>query len=124
MLVKIPVSIGELYDKISILQIKLARIGKDKNKEYVTKELYSLLSVAKDNNIHFESDDLFYELKAINSGLWVIEEQKRLCEAEKKFDKFFIHLARQVYLKNDERAALKAKINEKYNSEIREVKSY
>jgi len=121
----VEVSVGELLDKISILEIKQEKI-KDPNKLKFIDSEYSILKEQLKNNI--ESNDklneLYKSLKEINSKLWVIEDDKRLCEKEKKFDEKFIRLSRDVHFLNDERAKIKLDINNLMNSNIKEIKEY
>ena len=118
----VPISIGELADKITILQIK-KEIMTGIQLNNVTKELELLLSIIRENDIEIESN-LFTRLKEINSSLWKIEDQIRLKEGNKDFDDLFIELARSVYIQNDKRALIKKEINLKYNSELIEEKYY
>jgi len=123
-MVKVPISIGELFDKITILHIKLERIN-DKSKEAnVQKELKLLEKLAYKINKDFFKDYHYKKLEKINSVLWDIENGKRAHEKAKKFGSKFIYLARQVYIMNDERAHLKKMLNKKYKSGIIEEKSY
>jgi len=116
-----PISLGELYDKISILEIKQQRI-KDENKlKHVQKELESLKSLA---DLYPIDEDLYNDLKKKNEALWGIEDNIRIKEKRKQYDDIFIRLARAVYTTNDERGRIKLEINEKYKSNIVEVKSY
>ena len=121
----IEVSIGELLDKISILEIKQEKI-KDPNKLKFIKDEYSILKDQLDTNVKSTSEinELYKSLKEINSKLWVIEDDKRLCEKEKKFDEKFIKLSRDVHFLNDERARVKLEINTLMNSNIKEIKEY
>ena len=121
----IEISIGELLDKISILEIKQEKI-KDPNKLKFIKNEYSLLKEQLNTNVKatVEINDLYKSLKEINSKLWVIEDDKRLCEKEKKFDEKFIKLSRDVHFLNDERARVKLEINTLMNSNIKEIKEY
>ena len=125
MKINIPVSVGELIDKITILEIKSIKI-KDKNKlRDVKKELDLLNKIFKKKKIQrriISSD--YKKLKEVNLKLWNIENLKRKYEKQKKFDSKFIKLARNVYLLNDKRAKYKSNINIITNSEINEVKSY
>ena len=118
MLINIPVSVGELLDKITILQIK----SKHTDDEYVKKELEDLTKVAKDHEVYKESylNELFY----VNSILWGIEDSLRESESRWKFGDGLISLARQVYITNDKRAEIKRKINEETQSSYKEVKIY
>ena len=125
MSIKIELSVGELLDKISILQIKAERIVDPSKLENINKELDVLMSLWKDsaysnNNLESETN----ELKAINEELWVIEDKIRDKERNRVFDKGFIELARAVYITNDKRADIKRIINSKTGSELIEEKSY
>ena len=125
MSIKVELSVGELLDKISILQIKTERIVNRSKLENINKELNALMSLWKDsiysnNNIESEINDL----KAINEELWDIEDKIRDKERNQVFDKGFIELARSVYIKNDRRAEIKRIINSKTGSELIEEKSY
>lgn len=124
MIINTPVSLGELVDKISILHIKNLNI-KDSEKIKLVKEELSLLSKTLDD--HINRNDIQSHLDsliAINTKLWVIEDDIRDCERNKIFDQKFIDLARSVYFTNDKRSAVKLEINKKFGSKIIEVKSY
>ncbi len=121
-LIHVPVSAGELVDKITILRVKAARIDPAK-KTNVLRELALLEAVAADA-LPKGLDALFAELEAVNATLWDIEEGKRECERRQAFDDAFIALARSVYVENDRRAAIKRRINEATGSKIVEEKSY
>ena len=124
MIISTPVSLGELVDKISILHIKSIKI-KNNEKLTLVKEELSLLQQTL--NDHIKSDDIkpfLDSLIDINSKLWVIEDDIRDCERDKKFDKKFIDLARSVYFTNDKRSEIKLEINKAFGSKIIEVKSY
>ena len=124
MIIKTPVSLGELVDKISILHIKNLNI-KDSEKLKLVKEELLLLNKTLDD--HINRNDIQQHLDsliAINSKLWVIEDDIRDCERNKIFDQKFIDLARSVYITNDKRSAVKLEINKKFGSKIIEVKSY
>jgi Family of unknown function (DUF6165) len=123
-MIKIPVSVGELFDKISILDIKREKITEADKQLIILKEYNLLRKIALKLDDHFEIDFHYKKLRKINENLWYIEEQKREHERRKLFDEKFIFLAREVYIKNDERAKIKKAINKKYNSEIEEVKSH
>ena len=119
------ISAGELLDKISILEIKLEKI-KDKegqkeiNKEYKILKDAQNLTLGKSDKI----DQLFNQIKNVNTTLWDIEDKLRICEKNKDFNENFIKLARGVYFTNDKRASLKAKINKMLGSNIKEIKQY
>ena len=119
------ISPGELLDKISILEIKLDKVKDVENLNKVKKE-YDLLTKTRNSSIKEDKkiQDLFLELKKVNMNLWNIEDQLRICEKNKKFDKDFIELARSVYINNDTRAKIKLEINKLLNSNIVEVKQY
>jgi peptidoglycan hydrolase CwlO-like protein len=123
--IKVELSVGELLDKIAILQIKAERIVDPSKLENINKELDVLMSLWKDsaysnNNLESETN----ELKAINEELWAIEDKIRDKERNRTFDKGFIELARAVYITNDKRAGIKRIINSKTGSELIEEKSY
>jgi hypothetical protein len=120
----IPVSAGELIDKLTILRVKAARIDASKLAN-VKKEL-ALLAAAADKELGGVPDiePLAAELEAVNAALWDIEEGKRDCERRKDFGPAFVDLARKVYIENDRRAALKRRINEAAGSDLVEEKSY
>lgn len=117
-MIQIPISIGELLDKISILMIK----SQHSTNFYIHKELEDLTKIAKENQIF----DEFYinQLFEINQKLWNIEDALRNLEKEKDFGHTFIELARSVYITNDKRAEIKKEINEKNNSDYMEIKIY
>ena len=121
----VEVSVGELLDKLSILEIKKEKI-KDNDKLKFINEEYKILKSEFDKNV--KSDDrlkkLFEVLKEINSRLWVIEDDKRLCEKNSDFGEKFIKLSRDVHLLNDNRAKLKLEINNYTGSKIKEIKEY
>jgi hypothetical protein len=121
MSILIPVSAGELVDKITILRVKAARIDPSKRPN-VVKELALLEAVAA--QALPDLAELAAELEAVNGQLWDIEEGKRDCERRGDFGQEFIALARSVYVENDRRAAIKRKINEAVGSELIEEKSY
>ena len=118
--ISIPVSIGEVIDKITILEIKSEKMSDEKLKN-ITKEAYAIKNTISKLDI---DKDLVSKVKQVNLDLWEIEDQIRIKEKLKQFDKDFISLARSVYIKNDLRASLKREINMKYNSDIIEEKSY
>ena len=117
-----PVSLGELIDKITILEIKQIRMTGIKLKN-VNKELKLLKKILQNKNLDIDID-LINSLKEVNNNLWEIEDNIRIKERDQKFNKEFIQLARSVYKQNDKRADIKKEINEKYNSELIEEKSY
>jgi len=122
---KIEISPGELADKITILEIKMARISDEKKLANIKKE-HGLLKAVRDQNIpNTEAFEvLVAALKAVNLRLWQIEDDIRACEREKDFGPSFIALARSVYQNNDQRSEIKKKINTLLNSELFEEKSY
>ena len=121
----VEVSVGELLDKISILEIKKDKIKNPEKLEYILDEL-SILKEELKNNIKSDTklDELYQSLKIINARLWVIEDDKRKCEKEKDFTENFIKLSRDVHILNDDRAKIKLKINEHTGSKIKEIKEY
>ena len=121
-IINAPISIGELIDKITILEIKKNKLQNSKL-ENVLKELSFLRKLMEKHQIEI-TDDLFTQLKEINLTLWNIEDQIRIKEKNKEFDDIFIELARSVYFKNDKRSEIKKRINRLSNSEITEEKSY
>ena len=121
-IIHVPISIGELIDKITILEIKKDKLQNLKLKN-ILKELSCLRSVLEKNSI-FIPDEIFLQLKSINLTLWDIEDKIRIKEKNKEFDNEFIELARSVYLNNDRRSETKKELNIMFNSEITEEKSY
>jgi len=121
--VQCQVSLGELVDKITILLIKKEKIV-DENKLILVNEELSVLSTTLESLSLDEIGTYLENLKTVNSELWVIEDLIREKERVKLFDKEFIELARKVYITNDKRFEIKNKINEKFGSSIKEVKSY
>ena len=118
----VPISIGELIDKITILEIKQLNMTGIKLKN-INKEVKLLKNILQDKKLEIEID-LINNLKEVNKNLWEIEDNIRLKENKQEFDNEFIKLARSVYKENDRRAFLKKEINKKYNSEPVEEKSY
>ena len=121
----VEVSVGELFDKISILEIKKDKI-KDKEKlKYIVDE-YNLLKEQMVNKVKLNEklSGLFDTLKDINSKLWVIEDDKRLCEKNSDFGEKFIKLSRDIHFLNDKRASIKLEINNQTGSKIKEIKEY
>ena len=121
----VEVSIGELLDKISILDIKKDKIKDDTKLEHIFRE-YKILKEEYDNKVKNDNklSKLYSSLKDINSKLWVIEDEKRLCEKNADFGDEFIKLARDVHFLNDERAKIKLEINIHTGSKIKEIKEY
>ena len=119
------ISAGELFDKISILEIKLSKIKNKNSQKEINKE-YKLLKIARQLNIKTSKKIklLFSKLKSVNLILWNIEDKIRILEKNKNFKKEFIDLARSVYLNNDKRSKIKSKINKILKSNIKEVKQY
>ncbi len=123
MLISVPVSVGELFDKISILDIKTKKIKNKNDLKLIKYELSKLRKIVRDKKLSNTSIKKKYKsLKLINQKLWNIENQKRKCEKLNKFDENFISLARKVYIFNDKRAFLKKEINRLSGSSIVEVK--
>ena len=121
----IEASIGELIDKITILEIKRKKIQDKNSLEIVNKEYSSLTDTMEKNLvINDKIKNLWEELREINLKLWEIEDSKRLAEKNKKIDENFIELARNVYRFNDKRAKIKSQINQLSGSSIREIKQY
>ena len=125
MIINTPISLGELIDKISILQIKKSYIQKVEKQKFINEELTlleeTLKSVIVDNK---DIEEYLNKLIVTNTKLWKIEDDIRACERQKKFDQKFIELARSVYFTNDKRSKIKLEINDKFGSRIVEIKSY
>ena len=121
----VEVSVGDLLDKISILEIKKDKIKDPEKLEYIEDEL-SILREEFKNNIKsdLKIDKLYQSLKIINTRLWTIEDDKRKCEKEKDFTENFIKLSRDVHILNDDRAKIKYEINNHTGSKIKEIKEY
>ena len=121
----VEVSIGELLDKISILEIKKEKIKDPDKIKYITSE-YSILKDQFEKNVKPDEklNELFKSLKEINAKLWKIEDEKRQCEKDKDFGPKFIKLSRDVHFLNDDRAQIKLKINNYTGSTIKEIKEY
>jgi len=125
MQLQVPVSVGEVLDKITILQIKLAHISDAAKRANIQNELDALLPlVAGDAFTTDQMQGLMAELKSVNEALWDIEDDIREKEAAKRFDDEFIRLARAVYVTNDKRAEIKKQINLATGSALVEEKSY
>lgn len=122
-IINCPVSVGEIFDKVSILQIKKEKIRDLSKLKSIDKEL-ELLVKKLDQFEGKEKGDFLSQLKGINLQLWNVEDKLRKNELEKKFGKAFIEMARSVYLLNDQRFAIKNEINNHFKSYVREVKSY
>jgi hypothetical protein len=123
-MITIPVSVGELIDKLSILRVKQQKVSNPEKQQHINKEfeiLYNTSSYYLNDN---EISKLYHQLVDVNFKLWEIEDELRVIETTKMFDSVFIELSRKVYYTNDERFSLKNKINELTSSEIREVKDY
>ena len=121
----VEVSVGELLDKISILEIKKEKIKDAEKLKFIHNE-HSILKNQLDENIKSDEklNNLYQSLKEINSKLWVIEDDKRQCEREKDFGEKFIKLSRDVHFLNDDRAKIKLEINNHTGSTIKEIKEY
>ena len=121
----VEVSIGELLDKISILEIKQRKIKDSEKLKFINNE-YTILKNQLEKNVKSDDklNDLYQSLKEINSKLWVIEDDKRQCEKDKDFGEKFIKLSRDVHFLNDDRAKIKLEINNHTGSVIKEIKEY
>ena len=121
----VEISVGELLDKISILKIKKEKIKDPEKLKFIDDE-YKVLKNQLDNNINSDKklDELFESLKKINSKLWIIEDEKRMCEKKSDFGEEFIKLSRDIHFLNDERAKIKLEINTHTGSKIKEIKEY
>ena len=121
----VEVSVGELLDKISILDIKKNKVKDKKNLDHINKE-YDILKLEYDNKVKSDEklSNLYSSLKEINAKLWIIEDEKRLCEKRSDFGENFIKLSRNVHFLNDKRAEIKLQINIYTGSKIREIKEY
>ena len=121
----VEVSVGELLDKISILEIKKEKIKDPEKLKFINDE-YDVLKDQFNKNVKSDEklDSLFKSLKEINSKLWVIEDNKRLCEKNSDFGEEFIKLSRDVHFLNDDRAKIKLEMNNHTGSKIKEIKEY
>jgi hypothetical protein len=121
----VEVSVGELLDKISILEIKQGKIKDPEKLKFINTE-HHILKDQLDNNVKSDEkiEKLFQSLKEINAKLWVIEDDKRQCEKEKDFTEKFIKLSRDVHFLNDDRAKIKLEMNNLTGSKIKEIKEY
>jgi hypothetical protein len=123
-MISVPVSIGEMIDKLSILQVKKNNV-KDENKlVFIKKEFELLYNFSSEYLSNLETESIYHRLVEVNSNLWDFEDKLRIMEKEQRFDDEFISLARKVYFTNDERFRLKNEINLITDSEIREIKDY
>ena len=121
----VEVSVGELLDKISILEIKKEKIKNQEKLKFITDE-YNILKAELDKNIKLDEklSALFGSLKDINTKLWIIEDEKRMCEKNSDFGEKFIKLSRDIHFLNDKRAKIKLDINNHTGSKIKEIKEY
>ena len=121
----VEVSVGELLDKISILEIKKEKIKDHEKLKFISNE-HSILKDQLEKNVKSDDklDKLFQDLKEINAKLWVIEDDKRDCEKKKNFGDKFIKLSRDVHFLNDDRAKIKLEMNNHTGSIIKEIKEY
>ena len=121
----VEVSVGELLDKVSILEIKREKIKDPEKLKFINDE-YAILKGQLDQNVKSDGElnNLFKSLKGINAKLWVIEDEKRMCEKNSNFTENFIRLSRDVHFLNDDRAKIKLKINNYTGSKIKEIKEY
>ena len=121
----VEVSVGELLDKISILEIKQGKIKDPEKLNFINNE-HSILKNQLEKNVKSDEklEKLFQDLKDINAKLWVIEDDKRQCEKDKDFGEKLIKLSRDVHFLNDDRAKIKLEINNHTGSVIKEIKKY
>jgi len=121
----VEISVGELLDKISILEIKKVKIKDSEKLKFINGE-YQVLKDGLDKNVKSDEklEKLFQSLKEINSTLWVIEDEKRMCEKNSDFTENFIKLSRDIHFLNDKRAKIKLEINNHTGSKIKEIKEY
>ena len=121
----VEVSVGELLDKISILEIKNEKIKDLEKLKFISNE-YSILKDQLEKNVKYDEklEKLFKKLKEVNTKLWVIEDNKRNCEKNKDFGEKFIKLSRDVHFLNDDRAKIKLEMNDHTGSSIKEIKEY
>ena len=123
-MVTIPVSVGEMIDKLSILQVKKIKVNDEDKLEFINKEFELLYNFSSEYLNNLEIELIYNKLILVNTNLWDIEDKLRVIEKEKRFEGEFISLTRKVYFTNDERFRLKNEINLLTFSEIREVKDY
>ena len=121
----VEVSVGELFDKISILEIKKEKIKDSDKLKFINSE-YEVLKSELEKNIKIDGklEKFFVALKNVNSKLWIIEDEKRKCEKDTNFGEDFIRLSRDVHFLNDTRAKIKLDINNHTGSKIKEIKEY
>jgi len=121
----VEVSVGELLDKISILKIKKEKIKDSEKLKFINNE-YEILKDQLDKNVKSDEklEKLYHSLKEINSKLWVIEDDKRMCEKNSDFKEKFIKLSRDIHFLNDDRSKIKLEINNHTGSKIKEIKEY
>ncbi len=119
------ISVGELLDKMSILEIKLEKIKNEESRKEIDRE-YQMLKELQKSKIEMtnEIETLFKDIKKVNSNLWSIEDKLRICEKNKDFSQDFIELARSVYFNNDKRSKIKSEMNKISGSNIKEIKQY
>lgn len=123
-MINVPVSVGELIDKLSILQVKKTKVKNPEKLEYIKKEFELLYNLSAEYLNDMAIENLYHDLVTTNSNLWDIEDKLRVLEKDGRFEGEFIDLARKVYFTNDKRFELKNEINSLTSSEIREVKEY
>jgi hypothetical protein len=123
-MINVPVSVGELIDTLSILQVKKKNVSNPEKLAYINKEFELLYNLSAEYLNDMEIENLYHELVSTNSKLWDIEDKLRVLEQSSRFEGEFIDLARKVYFTNDRRFELKNEINLLTSSEIREIKEY
>ena len=123
-MINVPVSVGELIDKLSILQVKKTKITNPEKLTFIKKEFELLYNLSSEYLNDMQIENLFHDLVTTNTNLWDIEDRLRVLESENRFEGEFIDMARKVYFTNDKRFELKNRINVLTSSEIREVKEY
>ena len=123
-MITVPVSVGELIDKLSILHVKKTKVSNEHKLTFINTEFELLYNMSSYYLNDEEISKLYHKLVEINSKLWDVEDELRVIESTKEFDVNFIELSRKVYYTNDERFSIKNKINELTNSDIREQKDY
>jgi hypothetical protein len=123
-MITVPVSVGELIDKLSILHVKKTKVSNEQKLTFINTEFELLYNMSSYYLNDEEISKLYHKLVEINSKLWDVEDELRVIESTKEFNVKFIELSRKVYYTNDERFSVKNKINELTNSDIREQKDY